>query len=47
MSNPSKSQIRDGIKDAVDKKELSVPALGSLIYIMSKDAYFTDNNPIF
>lgn len=48
LSGLSKSQIRDGIKDAVDKKELGAPAAGSLIYMMSKDAYFTDNNnPIF
>ena len=48
LSGLSKSQIRDGIKAAVDKKELGVPASGSLIYMMSKFAYFTDNNnPIF
>jgi len=48
LSGLSKSQIRDGIKAAVDKKELGIPASGSLIYMMSKDAYFTDNNnPIF
>jgi hypothetical protein len=48
LSGLSNSQIRDGIKAAVDKKELGVPAPGSLIYMMSKDAYFTDNNnPIF
>ena len=48
LSGLSKSQIRDGIRAAVAKRELGAPASGSLIYMMSKDAYFTDNNnPIF
>ena len=41
----SKTQIFDGIKAAVDKKELGAPASGSLIYMMSKEAYLTDRPP--
>jgi hypothetical protein len=41
----SKTQIFDGIKAAVDKKELGAPASGSLIYMMSKEAYLTDQAP--
>jgi hypothetical protein len=41
----SKTQIFDGIKAAVDKKELGAPASGSLIYMMSKEAYLTDHPP--
>lgn len=48
LSGFSKSRISDGIKAAVDSKELGIPASGSLIYMMSRDAYFTDkNNPTF
>jgi hypothetical protein len=48
LSGFSKSQIFDGIKAAVDKKELGVPAPGSLIYMLSKEAYFTDKgNRVF
>jgi hypothetical protein len=42
LSGFSKSQIFDGIKAAVDKRELGAPARGSLIYMMSRQAYFTD-----
>ncbi len=35
----------DAIKAAVDKKELGAPASGSLIYMMSKEAYLTDQPP--
>lgn len=38
----SKSQIDAGIKSAVDKKELGAPESGSMIYMMSKEAYLTD-----
>ena len=38
----SKTQIDDGIKRAVDKKELGAPESGSMIYMMSKEAYLTD-----
>jgi hypothetical protein len=41
----SKTQIFDGIKAAVDRKELGAPASGSLIYMMSKEAYLTDQPP--
>ena len=41
----SKTQIFEGIKAAVDKKELGAPASGSLIYMMSKEAYLTDRPP--
>ena len=41
----SKTQIFDAIKSAVDKKELGVPASGSLIYMMSKAGYLTDQPP--
>jgi hypothetical protein len=41
----SKTQIQDGIKAAVDKKELGAPAPGSLVYMMSKEAYLTDKPP--
>jgi hypothetical protein len=41
----SKTQILDGIKAAVDKKELGAPASGSLIYMMSREAYLTDQEP--
>jgi len=38
----SKPQIDDGIKSAVDKKELGAPESGSMIYMLSKEAYLTD-----
>jgi hypothetical protein len=38
----SKTQMSDGIKAAVDKKELSAPASGSMSYMLSKEAYITD-----
>jgi hypothetical protein len=41
----SKTQMFDGIKAAVDNKELGAPASGSLIYMMSKEAYLTDQPP--
>ena len=41
----SKTQMFDAIKAAVDKKELGAPALGSLTYMMSKEAYLTDRPP--
>jgi hypothetical protein len=41
----SKTQMFDAIKAAVDKKELGAPASGSLIYMMSKDGYLTDQPP--
>ena len=48
LSGFSKAQIFAGIKAAVDNKELGAPASGSLIYMMSKEAYFTDKgNRVF
>jgi hypothetical protein len=41
----NQTQIFDGIKAAVGKKELGAPASGSLIYMMSKEAYLTDRTP--
>ena len=41
----SKAQMFDAIKAAVDKRELGAPALGSLTYMMSKEAYLTDQPP--
>lgn len=42
MAGFTKPQIDEGIKSAVDKKELGPPETGSMIYMMSKDAYLTD-----
>lgn len=42
LSGFSKPQIDAGIKSAVDKKELGAPDYGSMIYMMSKEAYLTD-----
>lgn len=41
----SQTQIHDGIKAAVDSKELGAPVVGSLIYMMSKEGYLTDKVP--
>lgn len=38
----SKAQIDDGIKSALDKKELGAPESGSMTYMLSKEAYLTD-----
>jgi hypothetical protein len=38
----SKAQIVDGIKTAVDKKELGAPESGAMCYMLSKEAYLTD-----
>ena len=45
LAGSSKTQIHDAIKAAVDNKELGAPASGSLIYMMSKEAYLTDQPP--
>jgi hypothetical protein len=42
LAGSSKAQLFDGIKAAVDKKELGAPASGSMCYMMSKEAYLTD-----
>jgi hypothetical protein len=45
LAGSSKTQMFDAIKAAVDKKELGVPASGSLIYMMSKEGYLFDQPP--
>lgn len=42
LAGASKAQIIDAIRAAVAKKELGPPAPGSMAYMMSKDAYLTD-----
>lgn len=42
LAGASKAQIADAIRSAVAKKELGVPESGSMSYMMSKDAYLTD-----
>src|SRR6202012_1229764 len=45
LAGSSKTKIHDAIQAAVDSKELGAPASGSLIYMMSKEAYLTDQPP--
>jgi hypothetical protein len=42
LAGASKAQIADAIRTAVAKKELGVPESGSMAYMMSKEAYLTD-----
>ena len=42
LAGASKAQIADAIRTAVANKELGVPELGSMAYMMSKEAYLTD-----
>jgi hypothetical protein len=42
LAGASKAQITDAIRTAVAKKELGAPELGSMSYMMSKEAYLTD-----
>ena len=42
LAGASKAQIADAIRTAVAKKELSAPESGSMCYMMSKEAYLTD-----
>ena len=42
LAGASKAQITDAIRTAVAKKELGPPELGSMAYMMSKEAYLTD-----
>jgi hypothetical protein len=42
LAGASKAQITDAIKTAVAKKELGAPESGSMAYMMSKEAYLTD-----
>jgi hypothetical protein len=42
LAGASKAQIADAIRTAVAKKELGAPEAGSMAYMMSKEAYLTD-----
>jgi hypothetical protein len=42
LAGASKAQIIDAIRTAVAKKELGAPESGSMSYMMSKEAYLTD-----
>jgi hypothetical protein len=42
LAGSSKPQIDAAIKTAVDNKELGAPESGSMIYMMSKEGYLTD-----
>ena len=42
LAGASKAQITDAIRTAVAKTELGPPELGSMAYMMSKEAYLTD-----
>ncbi len=42
LAGASKAQITDAIRTAVAKKELGAPESGSMSYMMSKEAYLTD-----
>jgi hypothetical protein len=42
LAGASKAQIIDAIRTAVANNELGVPEAGSMAYMMSKDAYLTD-----
>ena len=42
LAGASKDQITDAIRTAVAKKELGFPESGSMCYMMSKEAYLTD-----
>jgi hypothetical protein len=42
LAGASKAQITEAIRTAVAKKELGVPESGSMSYMMSKQAYLTD-----
>ena len=45
LAGLSKARVISGIKAAYDKKELPIPAPGSMCYMMSKQAYFGDSEP--
>ena len=42
LAGATKAQIADAIRTAVAKKELGAPESGSMAYMMSKEAYLTD-----
>ncbi|HEY5218744.1 MAG TPA: hypothetical protein VIJ16_02990 [Gemmatimonadaceae bacterium] len=44
LAGASKAQITDAIRAAVARKELGAPELGSMAYMMSKEAYLTDRD---
>jgi hypothetical protein len=42
LAGKSKTEVREGMKDAIEKKELPKLEAGAMSYMMSKDAYLTD-----
>jgi hypothetical protein len=44
LANPSKTQMVDGIKAALDKKELPALEPGAMCYMLSKQGYLADAN---
>ena len=44
LANPSKTQMVDGIKAALDKKELPALEPGAMCYMLSKEGYLADAN---
>lgn len=42
LAGATKEQIFNAVKTAVAKKELGVPETGSMVYMMSREAYLTD-----
>jgi hypothetical protein len=44
LAGKSKVEVRDSLKAAFVKKELPSPEPGAMCYMMSKDAYLTDND---
>jgi hypothetical protein len=45
LAGLSKTQVFEAIKAAFEKKELPPPEPGSMCYMMSKEAYLTDQGP--
>jgi hypothetical protein len=43
LAGKSKDEIKEGMKAAVEKKELPALEPGAMCYMMSKEAYLTDN----
>ncbi len=44
LAGLSKAQIAEKLNAAFDKKELTVPEVGSMCYMMSKDGYLSDRD---
>jgi hypothetical protein len=42
LAGKSKAEVKEGMKTAIEKKELPVLEAGAMSYMMSKDAYLTD-----